>query len=398
VGRPPLAVGTHGSISVKRSSTGSFRASTRVRDRDGATRQVEAWGGSAAAATRALKLAVRDRARSAGDDDITPDTRVSALAEAWFAELESEGRIRPQSRQMYRATWRIIEPAMGDLRIREVTVSGVERVVKEVLTRTPGRVKHVRVVLDGVLGLAVRHDAATHNAVRSISRTPIRPRASVVVIDLDDIAAIRSAVRSFRQGPRDDGKAPRMGPKENCDLADIVELMLATGARISEVLALRWEDIHLDAQAPTVTIAGTLVEYKGQPNSRQNLPKTSAGFRTLILPAFAVEVLRRRQLEQAANPNRLDAVFVSRVGTWLSHRNVSTKWRAVRAEGELGIVTWPQFRKTVATLVSQEAGNRAVAAQLGHASERVGETFYIKRAHEAPDLTAALDTLAPRAS
>ena len=40
---------------------------------------------------------------------------------------------------------------------------------------------------------------------------------------------------------------PRPGPKASSDMADIIDLMLATGARIAEILAVRWVDVALDA-------------------------------------------------------------------------------------------------------------------------------------------------------
>jgi integrase len=38
----------------------------------------------------------------------------------------------------------------------------------------------------------------------------------------------------------------RPGPRQNLDIPDGVELLLATGMRISELLALRWEDVWID--------------------------------------------------------------------------------------------------------------------------------------------------------
>jgi integrase len=52
------------------------------------------------------------------------------------------------------------------------------------------------------------------------------------------------------------------GPRRTNNLADIVELLIATGARIGEVLALRWQDIDLDDDRPTATICGTIVFIK----------------------------------------------------------------------------------------------------------------------------------------
>lgn len=37
------------------------------------------------------------------------------------------------------------------------------------------------------------------------------------------------------------------------DLLDVVDVMLATGCRISEALALRWQDVDLDARKLAIT-------------------------------------------------------------------------------------------------------------------------------------------------
>ena len=80
IGRPPLSVGTIGKIRLYKFPTG-YRARALVRDFDGRTREVERTRPSKGAAERALKEAVRDRTHSNVGTDITPHTRVKALAE-----------------------------------------------------------------------------------------------------------------------------------------------------------------------------------------------------------------------------------------------------------------------------------------------------------------------------
>ena len=86
MGRPPLALGTAGTIRCYKTDTG-YRARVLVRDYDGVVRAVERRGPTKAAAERALKSALRDRAPVGAGGDITADSRVSALAEAWYAGL-----------------------------------------------------------------------------------------------------------------------------------------------------------------------------------------------------------------------------------------------------------------------------------------------------------------------
>ncbi|MGV8967790.1 MAG: hypothetical protein ACOH2F_16110 [Cellulomonas sp.] len=47
-------------------------------------------------------------------------------------------------------------------------------------------------------------------------------------------------------------------------------------------------------------------------------------------------------------------------------------------------------------MIEREANSKDAAAQLGHASEAVTDTYYVVKTHLAPDLTKILDKLAPR--
>jgi integrase len=183
----------------------------------------------------------------------------------------------------------------------------------------------------------------------------------------------------------------KSGPRPTGNLADIVDLTLATGARIGEVLAVRWEDVDLAAVNPTLTISGTIVYLKGKGFFRQEWTKSDAGYRTVVLPRFAVGMLLARKLTAVDNP--IDAVFASRRGTWLSPPNVRRQWRQARADTGLEWVTPHTFRTTVATLIDKEVDAKRAAAQLGHTTEEVTKKHYIVKPAVAPDSSTILEQL-----
>ena len=86
-------------------------------------------------------------------------------------------------------------------------------------------------------------------------------------------------------------------------------------------------------------------------------------------------------------------MFVSRRGTWLSPSNVRRQWREARTDTGLEWVTPHTFRKTVATLIDKEADTKSAAAQLGHASEEITDTYYIAKPVLAPDVSDILEQL-----
>ena len=383
--RPELPLGTWGRIRREQVAPKSFRARARFRDYDGVTRNVEAWGTTGAAAERALLVKLRDRS-TPNQDDINAEMRVERLAQLWLEEKQGEG-VAAQTLDRYRTSLRTtILPALGQLRLREAAVvSRIDRFFKTIAAAHPAAARGAKTVLGQMMDMAVRHDALPTNPVRNIARQRDR-RREIKALTTGDLHRVRAAITRWNTA-----QAHKPGPRHTSDLPDIIDLLLATGERIGEILALRWADLDLACTPAQLTVSGTIVYVKGRGYHRQDWPKSHAGHRTLILPRFAVTVLLRRHT--TATPNPHDAVFTSRRGTWLSPHNVRRQWRQARSNTGLEWVTPHTFRKTVATLLDREADTKTAAAQLGHANEQVTTTHYIQKPHTAPDVSHLLQQL-----
>jgi integrase len=384
--RPPLAIGSWGKIVRTQLEPRKWRARARFRDFTGRTVQVEARGESGAAAQRRLERILRDRLSSAGDD-ITGETKLAALGDSWLAELALSD-LAPQTVERYRNILRkVVVPGLGGVRVREATVSTIDRFLKATAAKTPSLARQAKVVLSGMLGMAARHDAIRANPVREVATT--RPsRSAVRALTVDDVAALRRGVRLWLADPKQNGQ------RRSSDLPDVVDILLATGARIGELCALRWQDVDLAADHPTLTISGTVVRLEGKGVTRQPHPKTSAGFRTVTLPRFAVESLLRRKVD--AVPNALDLVFPSSAGTIREPANVRRQWRDARKFAGFDWVVPHTFRKTVATIIDHERSTANAASQLGHAASGLTASRYVQRAAVAPDVSDVLEAFRDR--
>jgi AbrB family looped-hinge helix DNA binding protein len=104
-------------------------------------------------------------------------------------------------------------------------------------------------------------------------------RRPVRALTLQEVSKVREAVRAWQEPA-----VWRPGPRHSGILADVVDVLLVTGGRIGEVLALRWCDLDLETDPATVTFAGTIVYVHGRGHVRQARTKTAAGHRTVILP------------------------------------------------------------------------------------------------------------------
>lgn len=125
--------------------------------------------------------------------------------------------------------------------------------------------------------------------------------------------------------------------------------MLGTGLRIGECLALRVQDLDLDAQIQTLTVTGTVVRANGR-LTRQAKPKSDSSRRTITLPTFVVAAIRTAidlSLDGAD-----DLVFPSTKGSPRSPGRVRDQLR--EAQQGTGIdVTPHDFNRTVATQVAR---------------------------------------------
>jgi integrase len=164
----------------------------------------------------------------------------------------------------------------------------------------------------------------------------------------------------------------------------------ATGGRPNEVLALRWSDVRINEDPPTVTIAGTLIDHSrivGKPLHRQDVRKAGAPPHTVALPRFGVDAL----LALVCDGDGADGpVFANREGGWISLANVRRSLRAALPE-HLTWVTPHSFRRSVATVVRDTHGVEAAQQQLSHAKLATTEAHYLQRRTHGPDTRAALE-------
>ena len=209
----------------------------------------------------------------------------------------------------------------GALRVREVSTPAVDRTVREVTEEAgPGAAKTTRSVLSGMFRLAVRHGAMVTNPVReaaAISKPRKRPVRSLTPAEVDQMMGL---VRGHQRAC-------------DLDLPDLVDVMLGTGVRIGEALAIR-HGINVDGEPlldldhSTVEINATIIRVKGVGLIVQEWPKTAAGWRRLALPPYAVAIVERRARDpRRAAPQRV--VFGSALGHLRDPSNTASDLREV---------------------------------------------------------------------
>ena len=197
-------------------------------------------------------------------------------------------------------------------------------------------------------------DANPARGVRVPSGRASSPRARS--LQQMELAAMQSALAREAAG---DGRGAA--------LARPLLLVLNSGMRLNEALALRLADVDVSESGVSVSVSATMVTKPRL--SRQPAAKTLSGERRVAVSAGAgLEAAVRARLADGASPG--DPLFPSPAGGWMSADLVwpwFARWRA-----EHGLPAWATPHVLRHTYASQAlaAGQSPVSVQmqLGHAS------------------------------
>lgn len=354
--RRPLPLNTWGEIHVRKVRKGVHEAHGRFRHDDGVTRQHRRTGSGRDTARDNLLDYFRELASEA-TSELDRDTRWRAICQAWIDDLEKQYAIdgrSPNTPKAYRQTlnkW--VLPAMGELRAREVTTQRCDALIQRAAReRSTGTAGMVRKVLAAACLYAIRAEAMSTSPVKDAGRIGTgKARKSPVALSLEQRTDLLTQL---------DAAAVDSGSVVQRMLPDLARMMLATGVRISEVLALSGNDVDLAAQ--TVTVGHHLVELRG--GGVRRMEGRKGGSRALVLgvPEWSVPTWRARKLASGGGP-----LLPIHDGLWARPGSVTARQSKVMREIGYGWVTSHVWRKTVATVLD-EAGLTTTegADQLGN--------------------------------
>jgi integrase len=153
-------------------------------------------------------------------------------------------------------------------------------------------------------------------------------------------------------------------------------MMLATGCRIGECLAIGWDEVDLDEAM--VDVCWRLIRRTGVGLLR--LPSTKSGKRgerLVPLSSWAVTMLKRRRLVIASE---VPGVFPDTLGGWRDPSNVLRVWREVRDQAAMDGLVSHTLRKTVASFLDDgDVPIRKISDQLGHSRVSMTQDRYLGR-------------------
>jgi integrase len=215
---------------------------------------------------------------------------VAELAERFLREHAEAKRKAKTTLEYRKLINRLIVPALGKWKVADVTRQEIAK-LHSGLRSTPYQANRVLAVVRKMFNLAEAWGLrpAMSNPCHLVE--PFKEHARERMLSADELAALGAALKSFDGNPY---------------AAAAVRLLVFTGARLSEILSLRWEWIDL-----------------GRGEAR--LPDSKTGAKTLHLPPPALAVL--------ADVPRVDGnpfvIVGAKDGAGLV--NLQKPWRMIRA-------------------------------------------------------------------
>lgn len=223
-------------------------------------------------------------------------------------------------------------------------------------------------------------------------------------------AALRQACNQARRwkllpsNPCEDVTLPRHDPKSITPLTKeqtiallrasqghrlhgLFVLLLTTGCRIGEALAVHWCDV--DLEGCRLQIRQTLEELAGK--VRLKTPKTKASQRVVLLPGVTATALQAHRERMLAEGLDTPHVFADTIGGFLRASNVLRRdWKPMCKSAGVPVVRIHDARHSVATLlVAGGAPIKAVQGLLGHSSPAITLELYSKFSSELQTETAS---------
>lgn len=357
---------------------GRWFSDIRSTDDYGVTKRTRVYGKTAREVTTKLKE-IRKRL-----DEGLPPTDAKATVETftktWIDTTLANSDRKPSTKSTMKtlANKHLVGTTLGAVQLDQLRPQRVERWLVDLRDANLSDATRQKLynLLKSILDTAVRDRLLGRNPVEAVDRPKVERKEAAFLTEAE-IAKFKAAAKDTRHGP-------------------LFDVMLATGIRPGEALALRWDDVDLEANI--LRIDGTLARINGE--LVESKPKTMKSERRLHIAKGSAAVLKARRKAQVEE--RLHAgsqwtetgyVFTTELGHPLDPRNalraVKVTAKAAQLPTSIGLHT---LRHSALSLMLKNGVPLTTVSEVaGHSSATITAMVY---AHVSPDAKkSALDVL-----
>lgn len=352
--------------------------------------------GSRRDASRALKELVAQR--DSGTNLLAGQVTLSEMVELWLNAKRTSGTCSETHLGNLKTQLAHVEKYLGGTPVSKITPVSIERVYAAIRTEcglSGTTMKKIHTALKSVFEKAVDYELITRNPCRNVT-APRNDQVDRRSLNDVEVAKLRRGIEELYKAEHDRFKHTELHQVESGNafgrtaLEDFsslsytvaVRVILATGIRRGEAVALRWRDI--DFGKSSISVRQSLSK-DGKPKA----PKSTAGFRTLAIDARTLQALDEWKQTQAVYLRKLGItqsrdtpVACSGTGDYIRSGSMGQWW--IRTRVKLGFPTLKlhELRHTQATLLLAHGVDlKTVQHRLGHSSAALTLGTY---AHAVP--------------
>ncbi len=298
---------------------------------------------------------------------------VSVYLARWLRDY-AKPSLTPKAYERYSSICRVhLNPAIGSRLLSQLQPAHIQAMYGQLTAAglAPRTVKYCHVVLHKALVTAIKWQLLTRNPADGVD-IPRAPRTEMQTWDQNELATFLEAAKAT-------------------EYFAAFYTALATGARRSELLALRWCD--LDLIGGQVSISRGLHHLAGGQYVFSQ-PKSAKSVRTIALTPSNALVLKAHWETQVAHGlltglsvSKDSLVFSTIEGKPLRPNTVSRAWANLAVKAGVKVIRLHDARHTHASLLLKQGVHpKIVQERLGHASIQITLDTY---SHVAPGLQQA---------
>ena len=268
-------------------------------------------------------------------------------ATRWY-RLYKQPKIRESSRAMYENAMRHhLFPVIGGRRIDEITADELQELILQYDGMSKSTIDKVMLTLRQIFARAVMDDLIRRSPVDQME-PPKGTQKERLPLTMEQVEAITAAAPHHKYGI-------------------LPLLMLYTGLRRGEAVALRWKDIDFERGIITVSQAAV---YIGNRTTQIGDTKTKAGHRKLPL----LPILR----EQLGTPGAPDNYVLYNRTTPLPYTSIKRHWTQLQEDIPAMADATPHRLRHTYLLLLRRAGVDAATQQylMGHADYDTTANIY----------------------
>ncbi len=279
----------------------------------------------------------------------------------WLEKFK-KGKIRPSSFERYQFCLQLLcKDDLAHMDIRSIRLEDIQMYVNRLDDMSASTIKKQKLLLSQVLEHAMLTEVIQRNPVQGVQMPPMSHNTKVVYpYEKDEQETLVAAFNEENNG------RPHLRYGWGC------VLILETGLRAGEALALEWSDI--DEEKRTLKVTKNMVRVDGK-NLVQRTTKTESGKRTIPLNARAMEAVQH--LKSQGVPG-CPFVFATQTGKHLSYRNLlATMETACEAAGVKHRGLHALRHSFASNLYARGVEVKIISKLLGHASVEITYNRYI---------------------